>query len=61
MCETCGCGLSAGAPVTVSGHDHHEIVFVIAQRLAQGINAFFGITIADSRTFSASTATRSIQ
>jgi hydrogenase nickel incorporation protein HypB len=24
MCETCGCGLSAGIPVTVSGHDHHD-------------------------------------
>ncbi len=23
MCEDCGCGLSAGIPVTVSGHDDH--------------------------------------
>src|ERR1017187_7929705 len=24
MCEDCGCGLIAGIPVTVSGHDHHD-------------------------------------
>jgi len=24
MCEDCGCGLTAGIPVTVSGHDHHD-------------------------------------
>ena len=24
MCEECGCGLSAGIPVTVSGHDDHD-------------------------------------
>ncbi len=24
MCEDCGCGLSAGSPVTVSGHDHPD-------------------------------------
>ena len=24
MCEDCGCGLSAGVPVTVSGHDPHD-------------------------------------
>lgn len=24
MCEDCGCGLSAGIPVTVSGHDHPD-------------------------------------
>ena len=38
----------------VSGDDDHEIVFVIAQRLAQCINAFFGITITSSTTFYAS-------
>ncbi len=26
MCEDCGCGLTAGIPVTVSGHDHHDQV-----------------------------------
>ena len=24
MCETCGCGLPSGVPVTVSSHDHHD-------------------------------------
>jgi hydrogenase nickel incorporation protein HypB len=24
MCETCGCGLPSGSPVTVSAHDDHE-------------------------------------
>jgi len=24
MCEDCGCGLTAGIPVTVSGHDHQD-------------------------------------
>jgi len=26
MCEDCGCGLTAGIPVTVSGHDHQDPV-----------------------------------
>ena len=24
MCKECGCGLSAGEPVTISGHEHHD-------------------------------------